>query len=399
MKKRYIIIGGSAAGMSAAKKVAELDKEAEVVCISKETCCTYNKCKLAKLLSGRISTDDLCVFSAQEAQGDSIDARLGVTVQKILSDNKSVMLTTGEQLAYDKLFIATGSLPITPLVAGVERFSQKSGLFHFHTLADVNAMLNFIEIEKPKTAVVVGAGMTGLECAGALSRLGIKVFVVERAEQLLPGCIDKVGSQKLIDRMNTQGVTFCAREELIEILGNENISEVALRSGKVLPADMLVFAVGVRPNVQLAQNAEIDVCEQGIIVDEYMQTSKEDIYAGGDVIAVKDAISGKTVRSYLWPDACMQGIVAAHAMVGHPRPYPGIYPVAVSKLWDMLVAFCGPVSDASRGYQEIVQQGADFYKKILLQDGFVRGFLLMGDISDIGILKNCIVNGQKLDSI
>jgi len=395
MKKVYVIIGASATGISAVNKLHQLDPEAEIICISKELELPYNKCKLARYLAGKTLEDELSIVSEQIATVKSIHVILGQAVVKIVADNKSIMLEGGQEISYDKLFIATGASAVTP---EIQKNSLLGGLFNFHTLGQTNDMLTFIKKENPKHAVVVGSGMTGLECADALHQRGISVSIVEMKDRVLRDQSDAYGSELIENSICKQRSNLYLGERVTALDGQAGlVKEVLLQSGKSVPADMVIFAVGVQPNTDLAKHAGIKVTQYGIETDKYMGTDCDDIYAGGDTAAVKDYITQKMVRSCMWPDACFQGIVAAHAMTGSKDvTYAGTAPLAVSKFWGMKLASCGPVDAGDSIYEQVIKKKKGSYSKIVLKDGIVCGFLLVGDIAQLGTLRRALLAREKI---
>jgi len=403
--KTYVVIGNSAAGLTAVTNLRQLDKESKIICISKEKGLPYNKCKLANYLAGKLQEGDIQTFFKQIVEDENIDLRVGERVSKVMSDNAFVLLENGENLAYDKLLIATGASSIKPQVEG----ANLDGVFTFHTLECANAILDFIAKNNPKKAVVVGGGMTGLECADALYSLGLQVAVIERNEHVLFRQSDLRGSSHIEQRMKQLGVQVYLEERAKAFepdfeSDNELVKRVVLESGKKIEADLIICAIGVRPNIRLAQEAQIKIEKCGIITNEYMQTSVPNIYAAGDVACVKDFVTGKLIRSCTWPDACMQANIAAQSMVFDAgisevksQPYNGAYSLIFSEFFGIKFASCGPVSGSDSSYTTFVKQQESFYNKILLKENIIKGFLLVGDVSKLGVLNRHLMSGQKID--
>ena len=391
MRKRYIIIGNSAAGVAAVEKIKELDAESEIICISKEKEYPYNKCKLAYYLAGK--KDERSVF-LDVLKNESVTMLLGRTVEKVLSDNKQILLKNGETVVYDELLIATGAHPIRPKIRGTE---IASGIFTFHTLQDTNDILDFIKKQHPKHAVVIGSGMTGLEVADALSSLGINVTVVEKNNRVLCNQSDEYGSNVIEKAMEKKKVQFLLNYVVKEIVSeNGMVKQIILNDEKIIPAHMVVCALGVAPTIGLLKNLGIETEKCGIVTDEYMRTNKEHIYAGGDVACVKDFMSGKNMRNSTWSDACAQGVVAAHAMVGKPIKYAGALPIAFSKFFGIKFASCGQFADNLEEYEQMVKKGDGFYNKIVLKNGRVIGFILIGNTDSFSFLRDVLKKKEKV---
>lgn len=394
MKKTYVIIGNSAAGLSAVNKLRQLDKDAEIICISKEKENPYNKCKLAQYLSGDFKEENVFTNSLKELEGKNITVVLGQKVREVMSDNRFVLLQNGEKISYDKLFISTGASAIRPNIPG----NSLPGVFTLQMLGDTNNILDFIKKNKPKNAVVIGSGMTGIESADSLCKQGINVSIVEMCSNILSNQNDKFGSEMIESNIVKSGAKLFVNEKVEEIIMQDGaVSCVALRSGKFIAADMVVFAVGVRPNIDLVKNSGVTIGENGILVDDFMKTNIDSIFAGGDVACVRDFMSGAFIRSCTWPDACMQGIIAANSMFGKEVKYNGAFSTSYSDIFDLKFASClGSLNHKSK-YDEFVKKDKNFYNKIFVKDGLVHGFLLIGNISNLGILKRHLMSKQKLD--
>lgn len=452
MKKKYVIIGNSAAGLAAVNRLKELDPESKIICISKESEKPYNKCRLTDYLSGDIQEKDVFLgvneylpgnnfcLASEILQENGVEFIFGVKVDKIASDNSKVLLNSGKEIFYDKLFIATGAKPLRLNIPG----ASDNGTFVFHTLQDANNILKFIEDNKPKHVVIIGSGMTGMECASALHARKIEVDIIELGTHILPSCCDKIGAEFIENaiakkisgsldiieqnchesKKEKTGINIHHNESVKEIISeNGKISCVVLNSGKFIATDMVVFAVGVSADIQLAKDAKIEVGEFGIITNDFMHTSVANIYAGGDCAQVKDVLTGKFIRSNAWHDATTQGQIAADNMYlsgfnqailpessifiesvfeskpveSLPVKYIGALPTSYSDIFGIhFASYLGAINHQLK-YDFIFDVGPDFYNKIWLQDGFVKGFVLVGDISKIGKLKRSIIAGKRLE--
>ena len=274
-----------------------------------------------------------------------------------------------------------------------ENYWPKDGILShvqfIHDFADAQKILNFVEQQNAKRAVVIGAGLTGLECADALARLGLQVSVVERADQVLSKHVDKVGAQKIEGLMRDFGVDFYGDQEVIGIDDNT----VQLKSGKILPADMIVVAVGVRPNKIEVKSGEFEGLGGYLKVDECLLTNLPDVWAAGDMIVAPDILTGQLSPSCSWPDAMMQGNIAAQNMVGRERKYPGILSIANSHFFGQDFISCGNLE----GENSLQGDFASSYQKCITDgDGLVSGFVLVGDISKYPALRRAILTKQPI---
>lgn len=468
MKKTYVIIGNSAAGLAAANRLKELDQKSKIICISSEQEKPYNKCRLTDYLSGDKPEQSVflgwCEYLSgnnfygvsEDIQENGIEFIFGTKVEKIASHNNRVLLSNNKEITYDKILIATGAKPVRLNIKG----ANDAGTFVFHTLQDTNNILNFIKNNKPKKAVIIGSGMTGMECAGALHAKNIDVEIVEMGTHMLSGCCDKIGAEFIenaiykkisgfssLDEQDCDESSSCAKvsgaseisgqdgakiysqknglnincnESVKEIISeNGKISCVVLNSGKFIAADMVVFAVGVRAYTDLAKDVAAEVSEFGIVTNDLMNTNVANIYAGGDCAQVKDIVSGNFIRSNAWHDATTQGQIAAENMYlsglvqdsenkevacesgtvqnSEAIKYAGALPTSYSDIFGInFASYLGAINNKLK-YEFVFDVGPNFYNKIWLQDGYVKGFVLIGDISKIGKLKRAINSGDRLE--
>lgn len=392
MSKRYVIIGASAAGIGAANKLRQLDPDATIVCIAKEHELPYNTCLLADYALGEVPSERLCIMTPERAAQKNIIMMCGQMVTMIDTAQKFVVCQSSEKISYDYLFVATGTSPLIPAIDGMKGVR---GVYTFHTLSDTNMLLAALEQRKPRTAVVVGAGLSGLECADVLRSHDVNVHVVERADRVLSHAIDTHNSTIIEQAMREHGVALHRHDEVVRVIAeNGLISQVFLRSGVTVQADMLVWAIGGRPNSMLAHEAGI-VCQQGsIVVDEYMRTSNEYVYAGGDVVRVRNQVSGQMMRSCMWPDAMLQGATAAQNMLGAVKKYQGAVPITSSAFFGLKFAACGPVANPPRSCEVVRREQAMTSQTLILEKERLRGFCTIGPSLNMAPLRRAILTGQ-----
>lgn len=391
MQKKYLIIGTSAAGLSAAIKLRDLDPESAITCLTAEQEMPYNRCLLADFLSGSKPAERVATKPQEFFDEKNITLLRNARVVLIDRPNKRLLLHDGRALFYDKLFIGAGRSGWLPKMPGI----GLPGVFPFYDLADINNILAFIKEHNVTNATVVGAGLSGLECGDALAALGIQVNVIERAAYALPRQLDQQGGALLTELMKLKNVALYASDSIEAINGSERgVDNVRLASGAILPSQLVVFAIGGRVNSALASAAGLDVHEGGILVDAQMRTNDENIFAGGDVCVVKDVLTGELVQSCLWADAAMQGMAAGHNMAGSQieRSYPGTLIVTSSTIYGTTFVTCGPITNPPAQYEKTVRQGPDFYHAFLTHDGMLKGFAMVGKVNNVGMLRKKLVD-------
>lgn len=388
--KKYVIIGVSAAGVGCATKLRELDQTAQITMIGADKKLPCNRCLISEILSGEKTEQDVLTKDLNYFENQNIKVILNSLVTDIFAQEKTIRLASGEKIPYDKLFIGTGKSGFIPQLPG----SNLKGVFAFYGLPDVNEIINFINKDNVKKALVVGAGLTGLECADALSSKGIEVSVIEKSTHVLPAQIDQAGATFIQKLMTKKGIHLYTEQSVEQIIGdaNDKVSEVLLSSKQKIPADMVIFATGGKTNLQLALNAKLETTSTGIITSSTMQTSNSDIFAGGDCCIVKNVLTGNPIQSCLWPDAKMQGMVAAHGMVGIKREYPGILIITSSNIFGTQFVTCGPVNQQNPHYEEVIKSEPDFYHKFLMQNGMLKGFIMVGKVENVGILRKKLID-------
>ena len=388
MQKRFIIIGTSAAGIGCAHKLRQLNSEAEIILISDEPENPYNKCFLVDYLSGEKTEEQVYTLTPEMVHKKNLILLLGKRVISIIPEHKTIGLSDGQELTYNALFIGTGASPFIPPLF---RRPEVQGIFTFHGLKCSNVILDYSK-NTGKTALVIGGGLTGLECADALLTNGFKVSIVERNNQVLSNQVNEQGAQIIQNLMICQGVGWYPNSEVIEVFSRAGkFSGVKLASGEALVADMLIVATGQRPTTQLAQEAKIELLQRGIKTDDFMATSQPGIFAGGDVAIVRDQISGNLIQSCLWPDAMLQGMIAAFNMSGQKRAYPGAILITNSSFFGVNFASCGEIAGPLKKGSSFKTNLKTGYKGHLISGNQLKGFILIGDTTQLPTLRRAVL--------
>lgn len=339
--RRIIIVGGVAGGATAAARLRRLDENAEILIFERGEHISFANCGLPYYVGGIIeSKQDLLVQTVKGMSNRyNLDIRIKSEVTEINPKEKTVQvknLLTGDayEESYDILILSPGAQPIVPGIEGVENNKK---VFTVRSIPDVEEITHYIETENPKTAVVVGGGFIGLEMAENLKHRNLEVFLIEATDQVHPA-IDYEMASLLHIHLRQKGVNLTLEDSVIRFDG----SNVTLKSGQVIEADMVILAIGVRPESHLAEKAGLKLGERNAIkVNEYLQTSDESIYAIGDAIEVKHYITGIPTHIPLaWP-ANRQGRLVADHIYGHKKPYKGTLGTSVVKIFDLTVASTG----------------------------------------------------------
>jgi len=298
-------------------------------------------------------------------------------------------------IGYGKLLVAMGGVPIVPPLPGADL----AGVFSFTRHDDMVRVREYIQRNNVTQAVVVGGGMIGIKVAEAFSYLKLDTTVVELADRVLALALDETGSTMAKRTMEQHGIRVITGSGVTSIGGSEGkVQSVTLDSGSRLPCQIVIMAVGVRPNTKLAEQAGLAV-NRGILVDDKMRTSDNDIYAAGDVAEAFDPLLGECRPIAIWPAAFMQGEVAALNMTGQEETYDGSIPmnsIQVCGLPTISVGLIAPPDDAE--VLEYRSPDGQSYRRMFIVDNRIVGAVFVGDIERAGIITGLVRQGIDVSS-
>jgi NADPH-dependent 2,4-dienoyl-CoA reductase/sulfur reductase-like enzyme/rhodanese-related sulfurtransferase len=343
--KKIVVIGGVAAGTSAAAKARRCDEDAEVLIFERGRHISYATCGLPYYISGVIAHEGSLIFNTPETfeTRHNIDVKLQHEVSEILPECKEIKvieLKTGQErrYPYDKLILATGARPFIPPIEGIQ-------LRHIHslrTVEDAKNIRDFIETGPPSHAVVVGGGLIGLEMVEALLAQKLHVTLVEKLDQLLPS-FDWEIAHTAETHLKEKGVDVFCSNGVESFKGDESgVKRVVTESGEEIDADLVILSIGIRPNVQLAEAAGIQLGPtRTIAVNHRMETSVEDIYAVGDCAESRHILTDEPVWAPLGSVANKHGRVAGENVTGRNVAFKGVLGTCIAKVCDLAVARTG----------------------------------------------------------
>jgi len=340
MPRKIVIIGANAAGVDAAVAARKTDRTAEITLITKENKGAYSRCGIPYVLGGQIpSFEDLLVYPSSYYRMMKFDLRLETTATNINTEAKTVEIQDKsgkkEVLNYDSLIVATGAYPFVPPIKGKE----KEGVFVVRTIEDGQKVDG--ALKTAKSAVVVGAGVIGLEVAAAFVERGVKTTVVEFLPYVLPVMLDKEMADVVQGMLEEKGLKIIVGRGVDEVLGTDKVSG-ALVGGEKIPADLVVVATGVRADTELAQKAGIAIGEaRGIKTNLRMETNAKGVYAVGDCVESVNSITRLPALPQLGTVAVRQGKVAGTNAAGGYAVFTGVQGSAVTKLFDFEVGVTG----------------------------------------------------------
>lgn len=381
---RYVIIGGSAAAIGCIEGVRSVDKTGEIILITGETEWNYSRPLISYLLEGKTTRDKMWCRPDSFFTRNGVTVKAGVLATALDAGDRTVRLSTGERLAYDRLLAATGSRPFVPPIPGLETVERT---FRFQTLSDASALA---EALRPESRVLIlGAGLTGVKCAEGIRGLCAQIAIADLAPRVLPAVLDDTAAAMVQARMEEKGVRFYLNDSAAAFRGNT----ARLQSGTELEFDVLVTAVGVRPNTHLVADAGGAV-DRGILVDGRCATTLPDVYAAGDCAQGYDAVSGEKRMLPLWPNAVLQGETAGINMAGGRADYTQGIALNASGVFGLHMITAG----SYEGESFTVQRDGS-YKRLVTADGVLKGVIMVGDISRAGIYTDLIRKKKPLSEI
>ncbi|MGC8666867.1 MAG: FAD-dependent oxidoreductase [Chthonomonadales bacterium] len=342
--KRILIVGGVAGGMSAAARARRLSENAEIIVFERGPYPSFANCGLPYYLGGEIpDRDDLLVQTPQNLRARfNLDVRIlneVVAIDRAAKQVRIRRLQTGEEYteAYDALVLAPGATPLKPPIPGIDR----PGHFVVRTIPDVEAMDAWIRSRHPKRALIVGGGFIGLEMAEQLTRRGLHVSLAEALPQVM-NALDVEIAAHIHAELTANGVHLYLGDPVMRFEDGDGASVAVLKSGRTIPADIVVLGMGVKPEVTLARDAGLEIgALGGIRVNERLQTSDPAIWAVGDAIEVRHAITGEWSLVPLAGPANRQGRLAADAIMGRPVRFEGVLGTGIVRTFGITAAGVG----------------------------------------------------------
>ena len=382
----YVIIGNGVAGNAAAENIRKLDPEGKIAMFSKEDRPFYYVPALPEYVAGDKEADKIIIHPQSWYDQHRIDLHLATPVTVIDAARKVVETEKGS-FPFDKLLLATGGKAFIPPMQGAD----SPGVFTLKTLADADRIKQ--AAAQAKSVVLIGGGLLGLEAGNGLRKLGLKVIVVEFFPRLLPRQMDVAGAAILQSQMEDMGFSFHLGAVTEAIVAGPEGLQVCLKGGEKIRGDLVLISAGVRPDLSLAQALGLDM-DKGVKVDDTMKTSRDDVYAAGDLIEHQGRLYG------IWPAALEQGRVAGAAMAGHEAKYAGTLPSNVLKVVGIDLAAAGDI-DADGKLEAIIHQdkAKKTYRKLVIQDNRLVGAILLGDIRGSGAIEVAIKEKKDISAL
>lgn len=389
-KMKLVLVGNGLAGMRCLEDLLDMAPDRyEITVVGEEPWGNYNRIMLSPVLSGEKTIDDIMLHPHAWYADKGIRLIAGDPAVRIDRPRKHVYTEKGEVISYDRLILATGSKPFVPPIPG----SDLKGVLSFRDIYDVNNMLDYCKTRK--NAVVIGGGLLGLEAAYGLKQQGMNVTVLHLMDRIMDRQLDSKASQMLKTAIEQKGITILTAANTECLFGEEgHVTQVKLKDGTVLDADLVVFAVGIRPNMALAQSAGLR-CNRGVLVNDTMQTFDPSIYAVGECIEHRGQTFG--LVEPLWGQAF---ICASHLAEHGSLTFKA--PTVPTQL---KVSGCDVFSagdfEPKEDFEDIVlnDEKRQIYKRIIIQKDRVIGAVLFGDTEDGAWYAELITDQTPITSI
>ncbi|MGC8972223.1 MAG: NAD(P)/FAD-dependent oxidoreductase [bacterium] len=381
---KVVIIGNGVSGVSVASNLRRLDKDISIDIFTDEPYHYYPRPRLIDLLANKITLEEIFFYKEDWYIENNINVHLNSLVEKIYPEEKRILLDNGKIFNYDTLILASGARPSLPPIEG----SNKLGIFSIRWL---DGVLNLKErVEKSGEVVVIGGGLLGLEIASALQTSGAKVKVIEILPWLLPRQLDETGGNLLKKILEARGLEIYTNLATEKILGNEEVTGVMTKDGKEFKCDTVVISAGIKSNIELARDCGLNT-NRGVIVDSYLKTSRDDIYALGDVAEWEGKVYG------IIPPILEQARIVASNILGGRIEYRGTVPSNILKVAGIDLFSIG-IIDKTEGYEVISFLDGDkgIYKKFVINDNKIIGAILLGDRKDAVYIERVVKEGKDI---
>ncbi len=382
--KKYVVVGGSIAGVSCVEGIRSRDPEGEITVVTSEAHSNYGRPLISYYLEGKTDLERMSWRGADFFERNRARVLHETTVTKLDPEGRRLSLSTGEALPYDALCLCTGSSPFSPRFEGLETVEKR---FFFTTLADALKLEQ--AVDRQSRVLIIGAGFIGLKCAEGLRDRAGSVTVCDLAKHAMSANLDADCAPILEKHLEASGLRLMLGDTAVRFEGQRAV----MQSGQVLDFDVLVIAIGTRPNTALLAEAGGSV-GKGILVGEGMETSLPGIWAAGDCTESMDVSAGEPGLLAVLPNASLQGRCAGVNMAGGSEVFDKGIKMNSIGFFGLHIMSAGTYTEPV--YAEITEQSC---KKLFARDGVLTGFILLGDVHRAGIYTSLIRERTPLESI
>ncbi|KMT22138.1 NAD(P)/FAD-dependent oxidoreductase [Clostridium cylindrosporum] len=374
---RYVVIGASASGINGAKTLREIDKNAEIILISKDEY-VYSRCILHHYISGHRDVEDLNFSDKNYFEKYNIKCIKCVEVVRLYAKKHEIHLSDGRMINYDKVLISSGASAFIPPIENLREANNVIGLRNLDDAVRIKEIASNVE-----NVVVIGAGLVGIDAISGLMDSGVKITLAEANDRILGIQLDEYAASKYQELFKEKGVDLklSIKVEKLIVDENNNPKQLLISTGEKIPCELVVVATGVRANIAFLEGSGVEVDKFGLIIDERGETNIKDIYGAGDV----------TGRNPIWPTAVKEGIIAASNMAGINTVMTDFFGSKnTMNFFGLPTMSVGMINAPDESYKEEIQIEGNNYKKIIHKDGKIYGAIIQGDLSYTGILTQLI---------
>jgi NAD(P)H-nitrite reductase large subunit len=390
---KIVIIGNGPAAVKALEAIAhykDASKEdiTSITIVSAELTAPYSPMFLADFLTGKLGEEEILLG---DDHGLSPQRLLGERVVKVEDSWNKIIMESGQEISYDKLLIASGASPLKASIKDID----KEGVYFFNRLADAKRLSQ--QVPSAKNAIIIGAGAIGVEVAIAFSKIGINVLVVELLDQILPQILNEELAKHVEGKLVSSGVRFILGESVSQIIGGKRATGIVAR-GKEVSADLFLVAVGVKPSIDFLGSSNVRV-NQGILVNEKMQTNVPNIYAAGDVAESIDPYGGYELV-FNWYNAVDQGWIAGCNLIGVENTYRGSPGLVALKGLETPVISIGR-KYGENGYETLsfTDREKGIYEKLFIKNNLIDCYQAIGIVDKVGLMYGYIKERKDIGSI
>ncbi len=381
---KYVLIGNSAAAVACVEGIRQLDREGTITMVTNEPYHTYSRPLISYLLAGKTDRERMKYRPDDFYEKNRCELIAGVSADHLEPKRITVVLSDGRELPYDKLLVAAGSSPAVPPIKGLEAVENMTTFLSLDDALRLDGMLTpFSKV------LIMGAGLIGLKCAEGIAGKAESITVVDMADHILPSILDQEAAAPVQRRMEEHGIKFVLSDAAQEFQPDRAV----LKSGREIAFDVLVMAVGVRPNVRLIQNAGGAV-KRGIVTDSRGQTSIPNVYAAGDCTESRDITTGTEKVLALLPNAYLQGECAGVNMAGGNQSYDKAIPMNSIGFFGLHLMTAGSYEG-----EALLECSGGNYKKLFVRENKLVGYILIGDVARAGIYTSLIREQTPLSTI
>lgn len=395
----HLIIGNSAAGLFAAEEIRRWDKESRITLLTKELYPSYSRCLTSYYLAGEIPQSQLFLREPEFWSSMNFHQEFLAEVTDFKPAWKKVIIRDGREWSYDRLLIATGASPVRLEIPG----GDLPQVFTLRTIEDAFRIEE--SLDPGKRAVLIGGGLVSLKTAVALLKRGLKVTVVVSSSRILSQMLDSTSAQLLGKHLEEHGLQIILNSEVKAILGRDFVQGVELSDNRILWADLVLVGKGVKPNLEPFVKSGLHR-NKGILVNSFQETSIPDVFAAGDVAETWDCVRGCPRVNATWPNATLQGKIAGSNMTGHQERYLGSLSLNSVDFFGLSAISAGiiePDLNSSLEPRWHIKEGLKYrpgdkpvFERLVFQGDILKGYVLVGETSQAGILTNALKTGQPV---